>query len=712
MMSKLFSIRNKLFGLVFSAFLFLILAIYWQIGQKSESVANTVIERSLTQSSTILDTRIESRFRFIKEIANAIAQDGRILPLVFDEDSLTLQDQSIEFEAAYDFDILFFLNAAGDILARSDQPDAIGINLAGRSSLFDEPLSGKEATGFIVSNGKLMQTVVTPVFDNVAGDIVRGAVALAYDLSKATANEIVALTESEIGFFVFTRDQDGIFNGVELSYMTDEVLAKSLMDHFQQQPSSWFEIVEKDAQDFRKDFQVNGEIEHSIIRPINSKDGTRLGFVVAMRSSSELTQPFTEIQQRLLLVGLICLGIASLLAILMALGLSRPILRMVEVTKLIEEGNYAKFSLKKKPRDEIGILHSALLRMGNSLQEKANLEAFLADIANEADDDTRTLPKGAVHFEEEENLDRTILVKAGMDAANSQDDEDKTVINSEAVGGHQQNQATEQIVDGRYKLIKPLGSGGLGSVYLAQDLELDEKIAIKVMQSQTIESLQGLNFKEEIRLARKITHPNIVRTFDFGNWQNTYYITMEFAQGIGLGKFINRQKSMDVSIGLGICKQICFAMIAAHQMGIIHRDLKPSNMIINRRGVVQIMDFGLAMQVSSAKDSNASSDGTVMGTPKYMAPEQFMGSDNLDERTDIYAIGVVMYQLFSGRPPFSASGFAEIAELHLGSPVPKMQSKLELPAELEGIILKALAKDPQERFQTVRELLVALNGIP
>ena len=203
MMYWLLGIRTKLFGVVLLAFVVLIGGTYWQIGQKAQAVSQTVIDRSLTQSSAILDTRIDSRFKFIKEIANAIARDGRVLPLVFDEASATLQDQSLEFQAASAFDILFFLNGEGTILARSDQPDAIGVNLAGKSSLFDDALKGQETRGFIVSDGKLMQMVVAPVFDNVVEDLVRGAVVVAYELSKATANEIVVLTESEIGFFVF-----------------------------------------------------------------------------------------------------------------------------------------------------------------------------------------------------------------------------------------------------------------------------------------------------------------------------------------------------------------------------------------------------------------------------------------------------------------------------------------------------------------------------
>jgi HAMP domain-containing protein len=698
-MNKLFGIRTKLFGLVLTGFIILIGGTYWQIGQKAQSVAETVIDRSLTQSSSILETRIDSRFRFIQEIANGIARDGRVLPLVFDEDSATLQDQSSEFKAAYEFDILFFLNADGQILARSDNPNAIGVNLAGKSSLFDEALRGKITTGFIVSDGKLMQTVVVPVFDNVVKDLVRGAVVVSYELSRATADEIVVLTESEIGFFVFTRDDRGIFNGVEKSYMTNDGLAQNLLAHFDQDEASWNDILENTARDFRKDFVVGDQIQHSVILPIISKDGTRLGFVVAMRSSEKLIQPFEDIQQSLLLVGIIGLIAASFLAMMMALGLSRPIIRLVDITKQIEEGNYPKFTLIRHPRDEIGVLKNALLRMGNNLREKAELEDFLADIANEGDEQLTTLTKNAIHFDKAED-ENTVMR-----------DSDKTVVVQGKASEHDKPDQTENVVDGRYKLLKPLGSGGIGQVFMALDQELDEKIAIKIMRSNVIDDVEGLNFKEEIRLARKITHRNIVRTYDFGSWQHSYYITMEFVQGVGLNDFIAKQKnSLDINVGVGICKQICSAVMAAHQMGIIHRDLKPSNMIINRRGILQVMDFGLAMQVNTSGQSKES-ENIVMGTPKYMAPEQFLGSKDLDERSDIYSLGAVMFSLFSGKPPFPGKDLAELAEKHMNSPIPNIERNPPLPPQLQGIIFKALAKEPKNRFQSVRELLTDLNRL-
>lgn len=179
-----FSIRNKIFFLVLIAFSVMIVAISWQIGEQAKRVSTQTVSKSLAQSSVILNTKIISRFETIRDVAIGLARDGRVLPLVYESESATLQDLSLEFQRALGFNILFFTDASGTILARSDRPEAIGANLAGKGELFDKALTGETSTGIFVSQGKLMQMVVVPVFDNVAQDIIRGTIALAYELSQ------------------------------------------------------------------------------------------------------------------------------------------------------------------------------------------------------------------------------------------------------------------------------------------------------------------------------------------------------------------------------------------------------------------------------------------------------------------------------------------------------------------------------------------------
>lgn len=708
-MNWIFSIRTKLFALVFTAFLALIAAIYWQIGAKAESVANEVIERSLSQSSRILDARIDSRFKFVEEMANGLARDSRILPFVSDKQSLTLQDLSNEYKGVYDFDILFFLDDQGTILARSDQPQAIGINLAGKSSLFDDALNGHVSSGFIASQGKLMQTVAAPIFDNVARDVVKGSVVLAYELSHEMAEEIVALTQSHISFYTFTRDESGKINAVASSRVADDAFLQKENQFFLDNPSQWQRILDAKENVLRERFDIDNSLQHSLIYRVMSKDGNPLGFIVASRSAKELKQPFLEIQQQLVIIGSVCLVLASLFAAFIAHGMSRPIVRMVEMTKLIQGGFYPSDDYKSRSKDEMGLLQNALVQMGQSLREKAEFEAYLAELANEVEDDTSIiLTSNDVAFDLDEDNDQA--------QSEEEIDTDKTLVQSVAPGKASKRDL-QQTVGQRYRLLSQLGSGTMGIVYRATDLELDEQIAIKVMQKKFFEDIEGLNFKEEIRLARKITHRNIVRTFDFGSSNDELYITMEYVKGYDLGKLLAKKGALALNLGLAVCKQVCSAMIAAHQMGVIHRDLKPSNMIINRQGILKIMDFGLAMQVQSTDLISTSQEanepeGPVMGTPRYMAPEQFDGSQELDVRTDIYAIGIIMFTIFNGNPPFSATDFYQLAAKHRNEPVPEITNReTAIPDELRAIIHRALAKKPEDRFQSVRDMLDQLNGV-
>ena len=197
-----FSIRKKLFLFILIAFSLQIILIVWQIRQQAFKVSSETIQTSLQQSITILETKLESRFFSIREVANGLSKDGRVLPLVFEGESLTLQDLSLEFKDALDFDSLFLTDDEGIILARSDRPEAVGLSIRGRSPLFDNALEKGESTqSFIVSQGRILQIVVEPIRDNVAQDIVRGLVAVAYELSPEIAADINKLTASGVGFF-------------------------------------------------------------------------------------------------------------------------------------------------------------------------------------------------------------------------------------------------------------------------------------------------------------------------------------------------------------------------------------------------------------------------------------------------------------------------------------------------------------------------------
>lgn len=712
-----FGIREKLFFLILVVFSALILSTFWQIGEQARRVSSETIGQSLEQSVTVLDTKIESRFNSISEVATSIARDGRILPLVYDSESLTLQDQSLEFQKQLDFDILFFTDEAGNILARSDRPQAIGQNMAGKAGFFDAALAGQSGRGYFLSQGRLMQIVTEPIFDNVATDLVRGTVALAYEFSNEVANEIVALTSSEVGFFSFKRNADRQVSGVEGIYVTDERLGSALSDYFEQTSEPWSPIFNGESAVRNLQSELNEQEYFAATRRIGNAGSEPLGFVMILRSSADLLEPFTRIQNTVLLIGLICLAVAILLAAFVSYRISRPIIELVSVAGNIRDGRYPKRNAAPKIKDEIGVLYGAVVDMGNSLKDKADLENYLAQMSYEiTSEDTVNASDLQAELTDDLTNDLTIDLTA-----------DVVSVQPEAGSSSRLRSDAEQIprpriepeliasgtfIAGRYEVLKLLGRGAMGHVLLVLDRDLEEKTALKLLPSSLFKQDSTISIKEEIRLARRITHRNILRTFDMGTWGEYTFISMEYVPGYDLDLLLKSRGAQDTYIAVLMVRQICSAMNAAHEEGVIHLDLKPSNMIVNQQGILKIMDFGLAQSMANQSAERSSKAGnTLMGTPRYMAPEQFL-NDPLDQRTDIYSIGIILYALLSGSPPFTHTDYMKLAEMHVHNDLPEISGvDGVISGALEQIIRKATEKNPNDRFQTVIEMLEELSEV-
>ena len=259
----------------------------------------------------------------------------------------------------------------------------------------------------------------------------------------------------------------------------------------------------------------------------------------------------------------------------------------------------------------------------------------------------------------------------------------------------------------RYRIQRLLGSGGMADVYEALDLELEEIIAVKVVHPDVANREEMVNqFKKEIKLARKIVHPNVCRIYDFGSTEDLKFVTMELIEGSTLDALNKERPDLDLDTKVEMFREILSGLEAAHQTGIIHRDLKPQNVMVTPEGRAVIMDFGIARELSTDEISTATSD--VIGTPAYMAPERMLGN-RVDQRADIYSLGVILFELATRRRPFSGMTVFDMAKNQLSVDPPNPSAiNPDLPAWLEPIILKMLAKEPKDRFQTVAELMVDL----
>jgi len=277
---------------------------------------------------------------------------------------------------------------------------------------------------------------------------------------------------------------------------------------------------------------------------------------------------------------------------------------------------------------------------------------------------------------------------------------------------------------GRYTVVSPIGKGGMGEVFLAEDSQLGRKVALKLLPGRFTDSEDRLRrFVQEAKAASALNHPNIITIHEIGDADGTHFIATEFIEGRTLRGHLARGK-LAASEALDIAIQVAGAIEAAHKAGIVHRDIKPENIMIRRDGYAKVLDFGLAKlsQAQPAADAsvdshlstaimNSTKPGMVIGTPRYMSPEQARGLVT-DSRTDIFSLGVVIYEMIAGRAPFSGDTSLDVAAAIIGGePSPLSEMAPEAPSGLERIVGKALRKDRRDRYQSMHDLLVDLKDL-
>ncbi|RME85374.1 MAG: serine/threonine protein kinase, partial [Planctomycetota bacterium] len=283
-----------------------------------------------------------------------------------------------------------------------------------------------------------------------------------------------------------------------------------------------------------------------------------------------------------------------------------------------------------------------------------------------------------------------------------------------------------KIIANKYKVLEPLGKGGFGAVYLAQHVDLDEELfAIKILHPE-ISSDEGLlkRFQREAKVLKRLLHPNSIPLRDFGTLEDgSYYMAMDYCKGKALSKILKEKGRLDYKEVLEMMIQVLDVLELAHKEGIIHRDLKPDNlMIVEEKGqnIVKVLDFGIAKIKEAVKggqdtvSSQMTKEGTVMGTPYYMSPEQCSGSSKIDERSDIYSLGMVMYHLLSGKSPYFAESIDQLLRKQMTlypEPFDKVVPEADIPLSVSKIVFKAIQKEPENRFQSASEMKEACQKV-
>jgi len=287
--------------------------------------------------------------------------------------------------------------------------------------------------------------------------------------------------------------------------------------------------------------------------------------------------------------------------------------------------------------------------------------------------------------------------------------EEISVAHTETLETPKEELTTGSTFAGRYQIIEELGKGGMGKVYKALDKEIKGKVALKLIKPEVASDEKTIErFRNELKTARDIAHKNVCRMYDLNKEEGTYYISMEYVSGEDLKKLIRKMGQLSPGQAILIAKQVCDGLSEAHRLGVVHRDIKPQNVMIDEEGNARIMDFGIAR---SLKAKGITASGVMIGTPEYMSPEQVEGKE-ADQRADIYSLGVILYEMVTGRVPFEGDTPFTIGVKHK-SETPKDPRELnaQLPEDLSRVILRCMEKDKEKRYQSAGELRSELTNI-
>jgi serine/threonine-protein kinase len=636
---------------------------------QADRLAHETINQGLSETREVWETFQADRYNKLKLGIRVLGNDPAFKSLVETNDQATILDTLRERGQELNADFFIATNPGGLVIARTDRPTAQGEDLS-KDPVVMKPLEGEESATVWRQGDKLYHAVSVPM---QTGPDLKGVLVAGYGIDEALASQIRKLTHSEIAYLVQAPGQPPRLSVSSLGPRESALRAALGQPDFTGAGRDPFNV------DLGDERWVGVQV------PLKSATGETVGSVVPLRSLNQETASFLRFRNSLVIVSLVIMALALGLAYLIASRITGPVRRLASVVDRARDGSYSG-AVEVTSNDEIGVLARAFNGLLADLREKEQLIGFL----REGMTDVRKA-------EPAPTLSNAATTSLG------------------AVAPPGPPVAPGSVFSGRYEVLGTIGKGGMGVVYRARDRQLDEVVALKVLRSEVLKDDPTLldRFKQEIKLARRITHRNVLRTHDFGETEGTPYISMEYLEGVTLKELIRGKGALPLPVGLRIAKQMCVGLEAAHQEGVVHRDIKPQNMlIIPETGDLKIMDFGIA-RVSEMKGGAAglTTTGTVMGTPDYMPPEQAQGIP-ADFRSDIYSLGVVFYEIFTGHLPFTGDTVMAVVLAHIQKPVPApRQANPAIPPGLEAIIMRCLEKSPAKRYARVEDVLDDLSAV-
>ena len=636
---------------------------------QANRTADASINRALQSTRRAVDDYLAARTRTLGR-ASTVATDvpqyrQRLLNQRQRAEAL---DQADDVRGLIGAAWVLVTNSEGILIARTDYREQQDRDLS-IAPLVANALSGEQTSGAWLDDvrGAMFMAIGTPLRDRPTAAPL-GALIATYQIDDSLAGAIKQATNSDVVFFMLDTLNAPVVVGSTLSRSEIGGVLQSTVS---------IEALEADTGGAGAPLAatLNGDHLIGLAGAVRSPSGDVRGGFVALRSREAELALFNTLRRTMLWAVALGVVLALIWAFAQARQIAGPVRRLVLATRQVQDGDFS-VDIAVKSRDEIGILSKAFKSLVEDLKAKAELVEYMMQTS------------GGAPTQRLDSVPTAVRVAAGDQLRPG------------------------AVFAGRYDVKEILGAGGMGVVYRAFDRELQEPVAIKTLKPEAMAGGAALErFKQEIRLARKIAHRNVVRTYDLGEQNGMYYLTMEYVEGTSLKQLIVSRGKLPVEVTLTVGKQLCRALEVAHAEGVIHRDIKPQNIVVDPTGFLKVMDFGIARLANPQQGKGLTEAGTAIGTPDYMSPEQLSGLE-LDPRSDLYAAGVVLFECLTGRLPFEAETTWALIAKHLEeeAPDPRLTNP-EVPGALAVVILKAMAKDPKKRFESASQMHDALARI-
>jgi len=650
---------------------------------RADQVAEQTIREDLARVPEVYAGYTSTRASGALEQVRTLAQEPGTMAIFAEEVDLATR-LSFAIEDAPNMvsegSTFFLFDRYSRVLARSDRPDGRGVGqpfaaVGWVASVLD---TWQGTTAFIRERDELAIVAAAPVITGEGdGARLEGVLAVTFPFGTDALTQLQSLTRGDVAVVLdmAKRDEAPV---LEVGGATEGVDGGALMAALFTAQETTDELFSKRRTVGPVTANVAGDDHEVLAIPVENFDGEVLAAVLVARSRAGEMTSFYAIRRGLVIAGAIMLLLSLPASFLLGRRIARPLRQLAAGAEAIRDGEL-NVDLPAGGGGEVGVLAGAFGAMVEELREKEALEQLLIDLKAQSAETGGT----------------TVGTPQRTPAE-----------------GDQRLPSPGEVFGGRYRIRAELGRGGMGVVYRASDLELEEDVALKVLKPGAFEdATDGLTkLKREIRIARRITHSNVIRVHDLVEAGGMRCLSMEFIPGTTLLQVLKQHGKLALAPGLQVAKQLCRGLAAVHTEGIVHRDLKPQNIMVLPNGIVKLMDFGISRGQRSGGEGE---ERTVEGTPAYMSPEQCRGEE-LNQLSDIYSLGVVLWEMFAGKMPFSGSTVGAMIKHQLHTAAPPLRSvRPDAPADLEQVIMSCLAKDGGQRppsanavYLNLREVLV------